>query len=243
MPGWTGTGDFVGITPSKETLSGQLGSGVLDTCQAGCDAGRRHDHLTRVHHRPSTTSTYSSRGGNHPLDGAMPTAVAVLVNGNVVASVTGNNSASLNWQAIDLSAYQGQQAQLQIIDRSDGSNGWGHLIVDNPVLSDAKAVGWANQTGANLHRQRPGRPLRDRQQQPRPRLGELERERPAGPAGAGADRRPEQRRRLGPHHRRQLRRRLTPPRPPPSSARTGSTTAPTTTPRSPSTTCPAASAS
>ena len=51
---------------------------------------------------------------------------------------------------MDLSAYQGQQAQLQIIDQSDGSNGWGHLIVDNPVLSDTKAVGWANQTGANL---------------------------------------------------------------------------------------------
>ena len=80
----------------------------------------------------------------------MPTAVAVLVNGNVVASVTGNNSGSLDWQAMDLSAYQGQQAQLQVIDQSDGSNGWGHLIVDNPVLSDTRAVGWANQTGANL---------------------------------------------------------------------------------------------
>ena len=80
----------------------------------------------------------------------MPTAVAVLVNGNVVASVTGNNSGSLDWQAMDLSAYQGQQAQLQVIDQSDGSNGWGHLIVDNPVLSDTRAVGWADQTGANL---------------------------------------------------------------------------------------------
>ncbi len=149
LPGWTGTGDFVGITPSKETLSGQVGSGVLDTCQAGCDAaqGTITSPAFTIDHRYLDVLV---AGGNHPLDGAMPTAVAVLVNGNVVASVTGNNSASLNWQAIDLSAYQGQQAQLQIIDRSDGSNGWGHLIVDNPVLSATKAVGWANQTGANL---------------------------------------------------------------------------------------------
>ena len=105
----------------------------------------------------------------------MPTAVAVLVNGNVVASVTGNNSASLNWQAIDLSAYQGQQAQLQIVDRSDGSNGWGHLIVDNPVLSDATGRRMGQSDRREPHRRRSGRPLRDRQQQPEPRLGELER--------------------------------------------------------------------
>jgi fructan beta-fructosidase len=149
LPGWTGTGDFVGITPSKETGSGQVGSGVLDTCQAACDTaeGTVTSPSFTIDHRYLDVLV---GGGNHPLDGAKPTAVAVLVNGNVVASVTGNNSGSLNWQAMDLSAYAGQQAQLQVIDQSDGSNGWGHLIVDNPVLSDTRAVGWANQTGANL---------------------------------------------------------------------------------------------
>ena len=149
LPGWTGTGDFVGITPSKENQSGQVGAGVLDTCQAGCDAAE--GTIT------SPTFTITSRyldlltaGGQHPLGGAMPTAVAVLVNGKVVGSATGNNSGSLNWQNIDLAAYQGQQAQVQIVDQSDGSNGWGHLIVDNLVLSNTQAVGWANQTGANL---------------------------------------------------------------------------------------------
>lgn len=71
----------------------------------------------------------------------MPTGVAVLVNGTVVASVTGNSSGSMNWQAIDLSAYLGQQAQLEVIDQSDGSTGWGHIMVDNPVLPDTKAPG------------------------------------------------------------------------------------------------------
>ena len=149
LPGWTGTGDFVGITPSKENSPGQVGSGVLDTCQAGCDAaeGTVTSPSFPIDHRYLDVLV---GGGNHPLDGPMPTAVAVLVNGNVVASVTGNNSGSLDWQAMDLAAYQGQQAQLQVIDQSDGSNGWGHLIVDNPVLSDTAAVGWADQTGANL---------------------------------------------------------------------------------------------
>jgi len=149
LPSWIGTGDFIGITPSKEKQSGQVGSGVLDTCQAGCDAaeGTVTSSSFLIDHRYLDVLV---GGGNHPLGGAMPTAVAVLVNGNVVASVTGNNSGSLDWRAMDLSAYQGQQAQLQVIDHSDGSNGWGHLIVDNPVLSDSRAVGWADQTGANL---------------------------------------------------------------------------------------------
>ena len=149
LPGWTGTGDFVGITPSKGTQPGQVGSGVLDTCQAGCDSAE--GTIT------SPAFTINARyldlltaGGQHPLSGAMATAVAVLVNGKVVGSATGNNSGSLNWQNIDLAAYQGQQAQVQIVDQSDGSNGWGHLIVDNLVLSNTQAVGWANQTGANL---------------------------------------------------------------------------------------------
>ena len=138
-----------GSRPARRTTSGRVGSGVLDTCQAGCDTaeGTVTSPSFPIDHRYLDVLV---GGGNHPLDGAMPTAVAVLVNGNVVASVTGNNSGSLNWQAMDLSAYQGQQAQLQVIDQSDGSNGWGHLIVDNPVLSDTPAVGWANQTGANL---------------------------------------------------------------------------------------------
>jgi fructan beta-fructosidase len=149
LPGWVGTGDFVGITPSKENLPGQVGNGVLDTCQAGCDAARGTvtSPSFTIDHRYLDVLV---AGGNHPLSGSMPTAVAVLVNGNVVASVTGNNSASLNWQAMDLSAYQGQQAQPEVVDQSDGSNGWGHLIVDDPVHSDTKALGWANQTGANL---------------------------------------------------------------------------------------------
>ena len=76
-------------------------------------------------------------GGNHPLPaGAYPPELgrpqSPVVNGQVVATVTGNNSVSLNWQAIDVSAYAGQQAQLEVIDQSDGGLGPRHLR--QPVL-------------------------------------------------------------------------------------------------------------
>ena len=149
LPGWTGTGSFVGITPTFENLSGQLGNAVLDTCQAGCDSATG----TVTSPAFTVTNRYIDllvAGGNHPITGSMPTAVNLLVDGQVVASVTGNNSASMDWQAIDAGAYLGKQATIQVVDQSDGSNGWGHIMVDNIVVSDTKAAPWDAQTGANL---------------------------------------------------------------------------------------------
>lgn len=149
LAGWTGTGDLAGVVPSKETLSGQLGAGVLDTCQRGCDAAE--GTLT------SPTFTIGAKyvdlliaGGRHPLDGANPTVVELVVDGTVVDSVTGNDSGSMDWVSLDASAYQGKNAQLRIVDQSDGSDGWGHIMVDNIVFSDVKAAPWDAQTGVNL---------------------------------------------------------------------------------------------
>ena len=149
LPGWTGTGSFAGITPSKESLSGQLGSGVLDTCQAGCDAaeGTITSPTFTVAHPYINLLT---AGGEHPWGQANPTSVNLVVNGNVVASVTGNNTPNMDWVHMDASAYIGQQATLQVVDESDGSAGWGHMMVDNIVFSDAIANPWNTETGANL---------------------------------------------------------------------------------------------
>ena len=149
LPGWTGTGSFAGIAPSKESLSGQLGSGVLDTCQAGCDAaeGTITSPTFTVAHPYINLLT---AGGEHPWGQANPTSVNLVVNGNVVASVTGNNTPNMDWVHMDASAYIGQQATLQVVDESDGSAGWGHMMVDNIVFSDAIANPWNTETGANL---------------------------------------------------------------------------------------------
>ena len=149
LPGWTGTGDFAGIAPSKENLSGQLGNGVLDTCQAGCDSAQ--GTITS----PAFTITHPyidllTAGGKHPWGQAGPTAVNLVVDGAVVASVTGNDSGSMDWVYLDASAYLGRQATLQVVDQNDGSAGWGHLMVDSVVFSDSIARPWNTETGANL---------------------------------------------------------------------------------------------
>ena len=47
---------------------------------------------------------------------------------------TGNNSGTLLLYTWDLSAYQGQTAQFQILD--DNTGAWGHILVDHPLLTD-----------------------------------------------------------------------------------------------------------
>ncbi len=65
-------------------------------------------------------------------------AVTLVVDDRVVASATGADSEHLDWVAWDLSAHQGKQARLQVVDRSTG--GWGHVLVDDVVLADTAAV-------------------------------------------------------------------------------------------------------
>ncbi|HEY3631942.1 MAG TPA: GH116 family glycosyl hydrolase [Jatrophihabitantaceae bacterium] len=69
-------------------------------------------------------------GGNHPGE----TCLNVLVDGKVVASFTGASVEPMTPQGVDLSAYQGKQATVQIVDNN--TVGWGHVNVDSIVFSD-----------------------------------------------------------------------------------------------------------
>ncbi|WP_144567284.1 glycoside hydrolase family 32 protein [Neobacillus bataviensis] len=150
LPGWTGSGDFVGIVPTRENLSGQLGNQVLDTCQtASCD-GAEGTVTSPTFTINSNYIDFLISGGNHPISSGHPTVLNLVIDGSVVASATGNNSANLDWQYFDVSKYQGKQATLQIVDQNDGSSGWGHLMIDNIVFSDVKAEPWDTETGVNL---------------------------------------------------------------------------------------------
>ncbi|MGN8027479.1 GH32 C-terminal domain-containing protein [Microbacterium sp. 22242] len=148
LPGWTGTGGFAGIAPAHETVGGQIGAGVLDTFGTG-------DATIGTVTSPTFTITHPyvdllTAGGDHPWGQAGPTSVDLVVDGQVVDSVTGNGTPDLNWVHLDASAYQGRQAQLQIVDDNDGSTGWGHLMVDEIVFSDQIAQPWNTETGVNL---------------------------------------------------------------------------------------------
>lgn len=65
------------------------------------------------------------------------TSVNVLIDGEVVGSATGNDSSTLTWASIDLTPYRGETARIQIVDQAFGE--WGHLLVDQLVLSDDPA--------------------------------------------------------------------------------------------------------
>jgi fructan beta-fructosidase len=145
--GWTATGDFVGEGPVSSTLPGQLGAKVLDTCVKSCDPA-----VGTISSPDFTIGTdfidLLVGGGNHPMSGTDPTAVNLVVDGNVVATATGKNSANLDWVAWDTSALKGRTGRIEVVDQRTAD--WGHLIVDNIVFSDVAAGPWSLETTANL---------------------------------------------------------------------------------------------
>lgn len=147
--GWTATGSFVNFGPTAESLPNQLGPKVLDTFTPDGDPG------TGTITSPSFTVDspyidFQIAGGNHPWGQSNPTVVNLIVGGKVVATATGNNSPDLTWTSWDTSKYQGQKAQIQVVDKNDGSTGWGHLMMGNIVFADAAAKLWDTQTSVNL---------------------------------------------------------------------------------------------
>jgi len=128
-PGWTTTGSFTGTGPSVEYLPGMVGNAVLDTFAGGGDPAtgtitsppftldRNHLHFLLA-------------GGNHPGQ----TSITLLVNGQVVRTATGDDTGVLEPIDWDVSSLQGQSARIQVIDQATGA--WGHLMVDQLLLSD-----------------------------------------------------------------------------------------------------------
>lgn len=141
--GWTttgtafGSGPAQGTLPGQQTVSGYLGHGLVNSFLGG-------DGLTG----PLTSPTFSISskyidfligGGDYPMSAPNPTAVNLLVNGQVVRTATGQNDEALNWVSWDVSQYQGQRATIQIVD--DNSGGWWHINADEFVISDQPGPG------------------------------------------------------------------------------------------------------
>jgi levanase len=147
--GWTATASFANAGPLTEQLPGQLGPKALDTFAPDGDAGE--GTIT------SPTFTIADRyidlhvaGGQHPWGSANPTAVNLLIGGKVVATTTGPNSPNLTWTNWDVSQYQGQTAQIQVVDQNDGSTGWGHIMLDRILFADAAVQPWDTRTSVDL---------------------------------------------------------------------------------------------
>ena len=68
---------------------------------------------------------------------AEKTALQLLVGGEVVASLTGDNANALKRKSLRVAGHEGKTARLRIIDREPG--GWGNIGVDHIVFSDVSA--------------------------------------------------------------------------------------------------------
>jgi hypothetical protein len=63
------------------------------------------------------------------------TAVRLIVGGSTALTASGSNSTSFRWVTWDISPYNGQTAQVQIVDNETG--GWGFVAADQVVESDS----------------------------------------------------------------------------------------------------------
>lgn len=73
-------------------------------------------------------------GGRHTGQ----TCLNLLIDGKVVHTATAGNSERLNWEIFDVSKYMGKTARIEIVDEHSG--GWGHIMVDQIVFTDARIV-------------------------------------------------------------------------------------------------------
>ena len=164
--GWKSEGAAFGSGPATGDLPGRQGRAYVDSFGSG-DA----DTGTLTSDEFTVSSSYinlRTAGGKHPYNPqatgpwghilldevrasdtkASPfadnTSVNLVVDGKVVASATGNNSGTLEWTSMDVSAYKGRKARLVIEDHNGDAEDWGHLMVDQILQSDTKTFSGAD---------------------------------------------------------------------------------------------------
>ena len=149
--GWTGTGD---LAPSFQpaTAGGDyfIGAKRINTFEAGAAPGDdRQGTLTSPAFTVSKNFMSMLVGGGHRAPGSGQILEAqLLVDGNVVRRLAGDDSGQLNWKGWDVSEFQGQQAQIRVVDQATG--GWGHLTLDHVMLTEQAAVPRSDETTVNL---------------------------------------------------------------------------------------------
>ncbi|MFH1731456.1 MAG: PA14 domain-containing protein [Planctomycetota bacterium] len=139
--GWKVEGEAFGPGPARGTLEGQMkvigfqGKGLVNTFF-------KHDVSTGTLTSPPFKVgrkyiKFLIGGGGF----AGTTCMNLLIDGKVVRTATGSNTAgggteALAWNTWDVSNLAGKEATIQIVDRHTG--GWGHISVDRIVQSDAR---------------------------------------------------------------------------------------------------------
>jgi beta-fructofuranosidase len=135
--GWAATGTAFGSGPvhgalgTQQAVTGFTGKGLVNTYVGNDD--RAVGTLTSP---PFVISrkylSFLIGGGHHPGENC----IVLVVNETVVRTATGSDSEQLLRNQWDISDLYGKTATIQIIDTATGQ--WGHINVDDIVLTNAK---------------------------------------------------------------------------------------------------------
>jgi non-lysosomal glucosylceramidase len=123
-----GTEPATGTLPSQQTVSGFLGTGLVNTFLKG-DATK--GRLTSPEFPIERQFIAFLIGGGSQ---AGRTCLNLLLDGRVVRTATGRDAEQLAWQEWDVNEFAGRTARLEIVDDSTGA--WGHINVDQIVFTD-----------------------------------------------------------------------------------------------------------
>lgn len=149
--GWSGTGDLApNFQPAARGGDFFIGAKRINTFETGTVPGDdRQGTMTSPSFTVSRNFMSMLVGGGHrDATSGQALEVQLLVNGNVVRTLAGDDAGALNWKGWDVSEYAGQAAQLRIVDQATG--GWGHLTLDHVMFTDQAAVPRSDETTVNL---------------------------------------------------------------------------------------------
>ena len=139
--GWSTTGSAFGTAPAQGTLPNQMnvtgfaGKRLVNSYLGGdASTGRLTSPEFIINRR---FLTFLIGGGGFPGE----TCMNLLVDGATLRTATGPNtepggSEELTLQSWDVAELAGKKARLEIVDQATG--GWGHINVDQIVLTDVK---------------------------------------------------------------------------------------------------------
>lgn len=133
---WKAEGEAFGSEPARGTLvnqqqvSGFMGQGLVNTYLKGdASKGKLTSPPLKIERK---YINFLIGGGNRPGEAG----IDLLVDGKIVRSETGADDEKLEWATWDVDDLREKSAVIQIIDQAAG--GWGHVNVDQIVLSDEK---------------------------------------------------------------------------------------------------------
>lgn len=136
---WSVEGEAFGDQPAPGTLphqnpvDGFLGQGLVNSFRGGDQPhGRLVSPEFPINRR---YINFLIGGGRHPQE----TCINLIVDGAVVRTATGRDSERLLWESWGVQEFAGRTGQIEIVDRHSGR--WGHINVDQVLLSDQKRVG------------------------------------------------------------------------------------------------------